>query len=585
MIVNKTIAAELSSADEEYLTALANKGLYKRALKDAEGISPVYKEADGGIEISVGQESCVIKAPLSDSICSCPARGVCRHILAAAIALKGEVSYDLPPAPAIEPEPEKEQPETEPLQEMPIQQKSLSQKELAKVHESADIALSKLSSVLKRGLVRASEGDCDDIEIAAVKCHAARMADAERSVREVGSRLKDCVNRRAAFDERVFVRRLCSCAQGLEGLREGELFEYDLGSFKKTYEDYEGTLDILPIGARSITEGDYAGEVYYFLNLDESKEQRFLCYADLRPVFYENMNAPRRGSSEVWGAGVTIKSLMRSRLSLIGAKLSGGHLSSSSQTTIISQSRANLNCEALRRLVYTDLREIAIKLSLQKNGDETKRLFLFSPKRLVSSDFDTITQRLDAYLEDISGNRVRMSAKHTANTKIFISQVEGHLKKMQTDPEGSYVWLVSAYFEDGELVLFPIEMYDFITLFEPRAFTLPKEYEGIEAKAQYANKTSELLDELEDKLCEAARSGIGAGLIDTQKLLTLIKNYGLQTLYTLSKDFFDKAEGCRHSMKDKSVSALIAMSRVSKYISLARERLSLISSLYNMRGF
>ena len=49
MIENKTIAAELSRADEEYLTALANKGLYKRALKDAEELSPMYKEADGGI--------------------------------------------------------------------------------------------------------------------------------------------------------------------------------------------------------------------------------------------------------------------------------------------------------------------------------------------------------------------------------------------------------------------------------------------------------------------------------------------------------------------------------------------------------
>ncbi|MCR5816350.1 MAG: hypothetical protein K6F91_05680 [Ruminococcus sp.] len=586
MLDEKILKTALAAANEEKLIGLANKGLYKRAVKDTEGMDFRYQVTEAGVEFFSGGESCVIKVPFEDSECSCPARGVCRHILSAVMMLKKvmritEEQPDEQPEPEPQPEPApKEDPQP---QEPPVKDTPLSKNDLKKVHEAADICALQLAGILKRGLVRAEESAADGLEIAAVRCHAARMADAERAVREVGTRLSDCIGRRAAFDERVFVQRLCSCAGLVGRLAADDLTESDLGSFKAAYEDYGGLLDILPIGTRSVTEGDYTGQIYYFLNMDEKSPQRFLSYSDLRPVFYEGAKRIRRGSSEVWGAGVTIKSLMHSRMSLIGAKLSGGKLSSSEQTTIISQQRANLNCAPLRRLVHDDLREIAVELSQKKVKDETDRLFFFHPKKLMGYEFDDMTQQLVAELADSFGNAVRMTAKHTKYTGELIRQLESHLGKMKKHPEGYFVWLVSAYFDEGELILFPIEMYDFIMELEKRDFTLPKEYENTDRRAKYAGSISVLLDDVSDKLCEALRSGIGASLTDTKELVDTAADFGLGSFSRLLKGFFDSAERYRHSFEDNSAEVLEKMSAIYRYIDLAKKKLSLDSALYNMK--
>ena len=58
MIENMTLAAEILSADEERLVSMANKGLYKRALKDTDGAEPVYTEENGVVSVSAGGEVC-----------------------------------------------------------------------------------------------------------------------------------------------------------------------------------------------------------------------------------------------------------------------------------------------------------------------------------------------------------------------------------------------------------------------------------------------------------------------------------------------------------------------------------------------
>ena len=594
MLEDKILAAEVLKADEERLTGLANKGLYKRAVKDTEGEFKIeWHETPMGLDVLANGEKCLIKAPLEASICSCPARGICRHILASIIFLRSafiRMGYAEETEEPSAPEPEQEvqteptpEPEAAPEPGQAESHKPLTKKELAKVHEAADICKTQLAGILKRGLVRAADSACDGLEIAAVRCHAAKMADAEKAVREVGSRLGDCLERRAAFDERVFTHRLCESFRLLSRLESDTLTEKELGSFKRSYEEYGGSLDILPIGIRQVTEGDYQGEIYYFLNMDEKAEQRFFTYSELRPVFYENTKNMRRGSSEVWGAGMTIKSLMRSRMTLIGAKVSDGKLSSSSTTTIVSQQRANLNCASLRRLVCDDLREIAVTLGSRQIKDETHRLFFFHPKRILGCEFDDITQQLVIELADSFGNAARMTAKHTKFTKEFITQVESHVRKMQNHPEVYYVWLVSAYFEDNELTLFPIEMYDFISELEKHDFKLPAEYEKTDVQAGYANKLGVLFDETENKLCEAVRSGIGAGLTGTEQITKRAADYGLAELSRLCGEFFKTAERYRHSFDDLSLQALGEMSAVYDYISLARKKLSLVSALYNMK--
>ena len=54
MFENSSLAAALSAADEASLTALANKGLYKRACKDVDGLGVSYNEINGQAAIDLG---------------------------------------------------------------------------------------------------------------------------------------------------------------------------------------------------------------------------------------------------------------------------------------------------------------------------------------------------------------------------------------------------------------------------------------------------------------------------------------------------------------------------------------------------
>ena len=221
MIENKTLAAALAAADENSLTALANKGLYKRACKDTEGLTAEYTEAEGAAVISVGDERCIIRVPLEKSSCTCLSRTVCRHIIGAVLLLKKEVPEDFQPeaaseaVPEPEPEPSEPVPEPEPEPEKPV---LLSGKETAAVRECVRQTLKQLGGLLARGLIRADASAAEELELAAVQAHAAKMADAERALRNLSAMLSESAERRAAFDAAAFTRMLCSCADMLKSL-------------------------------------------------------------------------------------------------------------------------------------------------------------------------------------------------------------------------------------------------------------------------------------------------------------------------------------------------------------------------------
>ncbi len=78
--------------DDETLAALANKGLLRRAQKDLEATKPELQEdrADALVYTMPG-ENCAVTMPTAGpakASCTCPADGICRHILAAAILLR-----------------------------------------------------------------------------------------------------------------------------------------------------------------------------------------------------------------------------------------------------------------------------------------------------------------------------------------------------------------------------------------------------------------------------------------------------------------------------------------------------------------
>ena len=266
MIQNETLAAQLSAANEDTLTALANKGLYKRAVKDTEGLTAEYVETEDTIQISVGGEQCVIRFPFEKSTCSCPSRTVCRHILGALLLLKKEVPEGLANPQTEEPEASessKESHDLEPVEESPkkkplevVADDALTSEEISEIKSCAKHSLSLLGTLLARGLVRADSSVADALELAAVSAHTAKMADAERKLRALSGRLSDCIDRRASFDIHIFTKSLCSCVSMLADLEQNDVTSKKLGVFRDTYESYPGNLELLPIGHKEVVRGD-----------------------------------------------------------------------------------------------------------------------------------------------------------------------------------------------------------------------------------------------------------------------------------------------------------------------------------------
>lgn len=84
------LRAALVAYDDEALAALANKGLVRRARKDLETIHPDLASADDPewLSVKVADVTVRLTLPPNRSRCSCPAGGICRHLLAVLIFVK-----------------------------------------------------------------------------------------------------------------------------------------------------------------------------------------------------------------------------------------------------------------------------------------------------------------------------------------------------------------------------------------------------------------------------------------------------------------------------------------------------------------
>ncbi|MGN1458430.1 MAG: SWIM zinc finger family protein, partial [Acutalibacteraceae bacterium] len=85
----------LSVTDDDYLVALANKGILKRSYKDLETAEISAEYTDSAAEVTVLGEKCTITVPLAESKCTCPSRSICRHIITSILWLKNNLSDNI----------------------------------------------------------------------------------------------------------------------------------------------------------------------------------------------------------------------------------------------------------------------------------------------------------------------------------------------------------------------------------------------------------------------------------------------------------------------------------------------------------
>jgi hypothetical protein len=79
----------LKVLDDEALASLANKGLLRRAQKDLEAASPILLAVeDGRVQLKVADATVDARELPAKCTCSCPATGICRHILGGLLYLR-----------------------------------------------------------------------------------------------------------------------------------------------------------------------------------------------------------------------------------------------------------------------------------------------------------------------------------------------------------------------------------------------------------------------------------------------------------------------------------------------------------------
>lgn len=568
------IDKQLAIANEQTLVGISNKGIYKRALKEAENMTLSAEKSGETYIVKIGDETCTIKAPLEESQCSCVSRGMCRHIITTILILKEQLpQYDEADITEVKvSEPEQSESELPDLPEI----NSLSQDTQRKIKECAAQCIKIMSGIFSRGLVRAEESDPDNFELAAVSCHALRMAEAERQMRELGSRLKDCVSRRASFSPQVFTHKIFEYADSMNKLIKADITEEMLGTFRREYTDHEGTLHILPIGTRTVS-GEYAGCVYYFLNKDRTSPMRFLTYSDLRPTFYEKKSRRFAASTTVWDLDSSLNSYMHTELKLKNAKVSMGHLSSSSKTNATGAGPAQLNCDALRELIISDFRELAEKISANKSDEETDRLYFVHPKECVASFFDKHTQQQIFIIKDGCNRQISVTAKYTAENRNFISTLETIGSKMLKEKHKNYVLLAQGYIDHGRLTLFPIEVYDFIDPPDNVSMTDEKQ---TDPDYGMSGELLGIAEETDKRIVTAMECGVNSVITDEHA--QNIRQCGLEELAKRYESFTKLCENARHTTADKSLDIFTAAGNTMRYIRLCTQKLALFSAINNM---
>lgn len=88
-------------ANEAFLVTLANKGLYKRALKDLEATARIElgPTADG-VQVTLDDATVSLHTNVGKSSCTCPSKTVCKHILMGILAAAEYASHEVAEAEA-----------------------------------------------------------------------------------------------------------------------------------------------------------------------------------------------------------------------------------------------------------------------------------------------------------------------------------------------------------------------------------------------------------------------------------------------------------------------------------------------------
>lgn len=504
--------------------------------------------------------------PLEYSTCSCHSKELCKHKAAVILAwqLKNNIIS---------------------LNELSEGQDEVSV-DISEVHKAAQETKSFLCDILSNGLVRISDDIHEYAESIAVMCHSARLADLERSMREISNRLNGYVTRSPEFDAQTLfyciMEALISALKILNTDDEDKLISY-MGEFKESYISSD-TLELIPLAVRNFSSvSGYAGEIYYFLNKNPNDENRFLTYSSVRPTFYESSKRKSTYSAP-WGLAGNLKDAMNCELILKNPKLSDRKISSSTETKAEILGGVNLNQKLVLDNIYCDFRKMIEDTFIGNINSSNENLVLLSVNRCIDSVSDEISQSHNIIIEDYFGQRLTIKARYKNTSKEFFNSLSIIGKTMKNDSENHYTIFGNAYIEHGECYVYPIAIFDNI---QAQEINNEEEVQDLEAVSDFGNYEffAELFHELLRALCDIIQCGI-----NSYDLYEYIYDFsqecersGLATLGNEVAELYNGLKGKNHTYNTDNTGLILLLAEIYSYISVGIEKTDTKQAIYNLK--
>ena len=568
----------LSSFPLQKIQKAMKKRYYLSFIQNMEhGVVPEIEETSI-ISVNMPNEEMNVRLvfPLTHSTCTCHSKELCKHKAAAILAWQVKQKIQN-------------------LDNIKINEEITTHLNVSLIHSTADIVRKFLTDILSNGLVRVSDMVSEHARDIGIMCHNANLANSEKLMREMGNRLEEYVKHSSEFRANLLfsliMENIILVDRILKTNEEKELYVY-AGEFKNNY-TAGSTLELIPIAQRKFSSiAGYEGEVYYFLNKNQKEqksagESTFLSYTDVRPTFYEGGRGSVRTRSVPWGFEGNMNEIMNSELRLKNPKLSNGKISSSKNTTVDILGKADLNQDIVRKAIYTDFKKMIEEVFSNTSHSEGERLVMISPKKCISSKSDEITQSHSIIVEDDSSHSITIRARYNSDHKKFFETLQQIGERMQNNAEQSYVIFANAYIEKGICYLYPIAIFNHITVshvLEEAVCTGSEDKTDINGDVSEWGYFSELFHEIQEALYDIIQCGINSfDFYDRIKEYSIeCKKSGLLVLGNELEHLYELLKVKNHTYNNDNGEIVSIISDIYAYLSAGIEKTEVQQAIHHL---
>lgn len=432
MTLCATVAAAYARLDEAAWIEHAGPGLVRRARKDLANEAPPHLARDTGTELIVGFDDQQIRfderGPAA-ARCSCPATGMCRHVItvglwlaAAAEPTTGKSTAGNANEPAVgETAPSASPACSTRRPGRAAQQRAITRRQLRSSTGSL------LGEIVRAGTAHTSVTAVAQVTAAAIAAQAADHYRLALALRRISDHLQRILDRSAGAGESHVARELATTFALLTALDSAGEDPELLGQARGRYRD-RGRLNLVGVGSYpwSAASG-YRGLTTMFISPSTSQ---FHSVAQVRPATVDGFDALSRYSSNapIWPGLTSASAASGSAIELSGAKSNAdGRLSVSQDVRASVEPLSSAQIRDVVRPItsWAALADLDTKPGVLDPPTALSDWVVLAPTRVLAAELDEVTQQTSIRLLDDHGNELVAALTYSDMTAHAITRLRG----------------------------------------------------------------------------------------------------------------------------------------------------------------